>query len=116
MKKEGAILLENIKLVDPVSLKPCMVEKTAYMLDPSNPENGKDAFRLLRDPEGKLSYLSVPKKPDPFKDVAEGPLDTLASLVDLVTWKPDIFTSPFPATLMNELERMKRKNKESSAI
>lgn len=46
----------------------------------------------------------------------EGPHDTPVDLVEKITWTPMLDTCPFPNSLMNELERMKRKNKESAAF
>lgn len=43
----------------------------------------------------------------------DGPLDTPKSIVEKITFQPRLNEPPFPIALLNELEKAKRKNKES---
>ncbi|KAI8901631.1 translation protein SH3-like domain-containing protein [Globomyces pollinis-pini] len=103
--KETPIHYSKIQLVDPNSNKPVRVE-LKY-----TPEQGLHRFAASTG-----SCIPLPPKESKYANRKEGPLDTAAELVAEVTWRPDITKSPFPNPLMNELERMRRKNMESYAI
>jgi hypothetical protein len=74
---------------------------------------GRDLTRFSKESQ---QFIPIPKKEDKFKKQEEGPRDTTAELVQKVTFTPNVLECPFPPSLMNELERMKRKNIESVAI
>lgn len=69
--------------------------------------------RIRRTSSGDI--LKIPEKDTGFSDT-EGPLDTPADVVSQVTFWPDMKTSPFPNSWMNEVYKMKRKGKEGAAL
>jgi hypothetical protein len=79
-----------------------------------NPEKGR--ADLTRFSTESQQFIPLPPREDKFKEQEEGPRDTLPEEVQKVTFHPNVFECPFPPSLMNELERMRRKNIESVAI
>ncbi|KAJ3276737.1 60S ribosomal protein L24 [Terramyces sp. JEL0728] len=108
--KETPIHYSNVQLVDPILNKPTKVRFEMV----HNPI--KETTEYTRLALESREYLPIPKKEDKFKKQDEGPHDTPVDLVEKITWTPKLDVCPFPNSLMNELERMKRKNKESAAF
>ena len=82
-----------------------------------NPKTGKHELQRLSLTSQNL--IPFPERKDPFKAKAEGVMDTKPSIASQVTWKPSLLATanpPFPVPFLNELERLRRKNKESFAL
>ncbi|KAI8917884.1 translation protein SH3-like domain-containing protein [Powellomyces hirtus] len=114
--KELHIPYANVRLVDPATGQASRTRLVRprpgrnYL----NPVTGRHDFQRLNLNTKTLIPIPTPK--DPFADKEIGPLDTSAEIVGKHTYQPDITTCPFPNAFMNELERMRRKNMESSAF
>jgi hypothetical protein len=59
------------------------------------------------------NLIPVPEKENPFKGQAAGPLDASPEIVNEITYDP---AKPFPNEFLNELLRMRRKNRETQAL
>jgi hypothetical protein len=80
----------------------------------NNPEKRKK--EQTRFSKESRNFIPIPQVEDPFKKQEQGKLDTKPEDISKVTFQPNILKCPFPASLMNELERMERRNKVASAI
>ncbi|KAI8915608.1 translation protein SH3-like domain-containing protein [Gorgonomyces haynaldii] len=102
----------HVQLVDPTLNQPTKTEFIFTRQSQSELEP-KKWYRL-----SKLSnqLIPIPEKEDPFKQLQEGPLDTKPDVVNETTFYPSLNVCPFPPSFMNEMERMRRKNRESQAL
>eukprot|EP00842_Homolaphlyctis_polyrhiza_P002109 jgi/Hompol1/289/HPOL_005289-RA len=110
IQKEMPIHVSHVQLIDPTIGMPTETE----LHEVYNPLKRRKELQRL-----SLATHTMIPQPEPenkFKKLAEGPHDTRPSLVSQVTWVPDAFKCPFPAPFMNELERMRRKNREAQAL
>lgn len=105
--KETAIHYSNVQLIDPIVDKPVSVE-LKYVQDPAKKRSVLTRF-------AKVTGNYIPFKEED-SNVEETPRDTKLEVVNRVTFQPQLDHCPFPASLMNELERMKRRNKEAAAL
>ncbi|KAJ1532461.1 hypothetical protein HK096_006668 [Nowakowskiella sp. JEL0078] len=119
--KEMPIHYSNVQLVDPVTDKPTKV-KLSW-------EYNNDKRRLEEVRIAKVSGARI-AKPDRQKlaaqendglrniDGFEWAPNVTSEMVSekFCSWKPELRTPPFPNSFMNELERWRRKNKESQAL
>ncbi|KAJ3125376.1 hypothetical protein HK098_000323 [Nowakowskiella sp. JEL0407] len=117
--KEMPIHYSNVQLVDPVTDKPTSVKLALQY----NPEKGfVEKVRITqasgsRVPLPDLYAAQKAREDVPVKvgDI-EWNVNVTPEVAKLCTWKPDLTVPPFPNAFMNELERMKRRNKESQAL
>ncbi|KAI8929851.1 translation protein SH3-like domain-containing protein [Entophlyctis helioformis] len=110
IQKEMPIHHSHVELVDPTIGMPTKTELHWTM----NPLTHRKEMQRLS--LATQTLIPVPEPESKFKKLAEGANDTKANLVSQVTWKPDITKCPFPSPFMNELERMRRKNREAQAL
>ncbi|KAJ3152187.1 hypothetical protein HDU89_001406 [Geranomyces variabilis] len=116
IRKEAHISVTNVQLVDPATgnaTKTILVRPRPgrqYM----DPITGRHEFQRYSPSTGSLIPKPTPRDPFASKDI--GPLDTAKDVVEAHTFTPNITECPFPNAFMNELERMRRKNKESHAF
>ncbi|KAH6585722.1 hypothetical protein BASA50_001057 [Batrachochytrium salamandrivorans] len=108
--KEMPIHHTHVQLVDPTILKPTKVK---VFMEYDNLIKRKVQRRLSLSTD---TLIPLPEREDPFKALKEGALDTSPAVVSEITWSPNILTCPFPAPFMNELERMRRRNREAQAL
>lgn len=76
----------------------------------------KKKMELFRLSLATETVIPIPEPPNEFKGREEGLLDTPKDIVAQVTWQPSLDQCPFPVPFMNELERMRRKNREAQAL
>ncbi|KAJ3012879.1 Plastid ribosomal protein L24 [Thoreauomyces humboldtii] len=116
IRKEMHVSYTNVQLVDPASGLPTKTRliKPRPASKHINPITMRhDVQRLAIDTQ---TLIPIPEPKDDFEAKAIGPLDTDAEVVRRVTFQPSIAQCPFPNAFMNELERLRRKNKESVAF
>ncbi|KNC97339.1 ribosomal protein L24 [Spizellomyces punctatus DAOM BR117] len=109
IRKELPISYTHVQLIDPATNQPTKVRLTTVF----NPT--KRRKEVSRVSLATQSLIPVPEEKDEFKEKPEGPLDTSADAVAKETFTINIQQCPFPSAFMNELERMRRKNRESHA-
>ncbi|KAJ3177951.1 39S ribosomal protein L24, mitochondrial [Gaertneriomyces sp. JEL0708] len=110
IRKETPISYTQVQLVDPTINKPTSV-KLVKVRDPSTGRIEKSRISLLSQ-----QLIPIPKEKDPFADKPVGPMDTAKENVTQETVMFNIKQCPFPSAFMNELERMRRRNKEAAAL
>lgn len=108
-KKETAIPYQDIQLIDIIEKKPCTFKTIGVSESPDSPSK---PMRITNFGNKQ----PFPEKIDIFKDLEESNSDTPINVIEQVTFKPDINICPFPPSFMNELERMKRKNRETQGL
>ncbi|EGF76493.1 hypothetical protein BATDEDRAFT_92666 [Batrachochytrium dendrobatidis JAM81] len=108
--KEMPIHYTQVQLVDPTISRPTET-KLFWEYDHLKHRKVQRRLSLATD-----TVIPVPEPENPFKKLEEGALDTKPAIVSQVTWTPDITQCPFPPPFMNELERMRRKNREAQAL
>ncbi|KAJ3155713.1 hypothetical protein HDU86_004182 [Geranomyces michiganensis] len=116
IRKEAHISVTNVQLVDPATgnaTKTILIRPRPgrqYM----DPVTGRHEKQRYSPSTGSLIPIPTPR--DPFAGKNIGPLDTAKNVVETHTFIPSLTECPFPNAFMNELERMRRKNKESHAF
>ncbi|KAI8819260.1 uncharacterized protein EV422DRAFT_535730 [Fimicolochytrium jonesii] len=106
-----AIPLRDLKLITPLPARlhnnPTTKQLSKQRLHIQRPtEEGAEPIKRL---------ISIPEPNDRFANRPKGVLDTPRTVVETVTFTPVLGVSPFPNAFLNELERMRRKNRESMA-
>ncbi|KAJ3282078.1 39S ribosomal protein L24, mitochondrial [Borealophlyctis nickersoniae] len=109
LQQEMPIKYDDVKLVDPVLNKPTDVELVPFW--------NEQTRRTQLERYSVVSQTHIPKPEQPEdKEGPEGPVDTTPDLVAEVTFVPSIAECPFPAAFLNQLEKMRRHNKEGHAF
>ncbi|KAI9101175.1 translation protein SH3-like domain-containing protein [Phlyctochytrium arcticum] len=111
IRKEMPIPYSHVRLVDPATGVPHKVK----LISTRNPITQRQAFTRVSLLDNR-TMIPAPEEKDPFDDKKEGALDTTKDVVAKQTFQLNITQCPFPSAFMNELERMRRKNRESQAL
>ena len=106
--EEAPIHVNSVSLIDPITKTPTKAI-TERVLNPLNRRT-----ELRRFSETSNAMIPLPSKN--YDDQTEGPLDTSPAVAVQGSWKPFLSDLPFPIPMMNALQKMKRKGKESHAF
>ncbi|TPX34345.1 hypothetical protein SmJEL517_g02964 [Synchytrium microbalum] len=109
LNKPQPIPYHSVLLVDPATDK-------ADQVDLIKVRDRDNRMVLVRRFQTSEQDVKIPPPRNPTANQKEGPMDTIPADVERVTFTPSLAEPPFPNQLANELERMKRKNRESHAL
>ncbi|KAI9205096.1 translation protein SH3-like domain-containing protein [Polychytrium aggregatum] len=109
VQMESPISYKDVALLDPILNKPTDVKMVLI----HNPAKGRTEWQ--RETLASQSLIPIPDK-NPWDGQKDGSLDSLQEITNKVTWMPTIAGPPFPTSLMNQLYRLKRQNKENHGL
>ncbi|KAJ3093741.1 hypothetical protein HDU96_002057 [Phlyctochytrium bullatum] len=108
--KPMPVHVTDVKLIDPVTRQPTNVEIKKRF------DTVKQRWVRERFLESSKTFLPIPGWTQKWKDYTSSEFDTPEILAKQETWKPSLSETPFPAEVLNQLERLRRVGKEGAGI